>query len=160
MSLVDFQKLLIELYTNQGVREAFFVKPEAVLAAYDLDERERHALKTIPKEPLNLFSHSLTEKKIAVFKKLLSQKPHLFIVSPWHVSGPAIFLSEKSSKKINIVRIDNEMFSTLKIIGGPFTPGNLLRHCLKVQDFGLGQFLRMVGLVHSKRLWGKYLKLS
>ena len=161
MSLINFQTFLVYLYTNRAVRDSFAREPDRMLASYDLDEKEKQALVALNRASLDIFCASLTAKKKKILKKMLSRDSHIVLISPWYVSRPALFMLEGGeNSKLAYHPIDNDQFLMLKTVQGEINFHNVMRHWLYEGTFSFQNIFKTIKLVHSRKLWGKHIKVS
>lgn len=100
MSLVEFQRALLSLYTNELFLNSFISNREKALASFILTNREKEALDKLALKRIETFSKELRYKRIRVarkiFKKIGSEKTPVFLF-PTHYRGPALFFLHKNA---------------------------------------------------------------
>ena len=159
MSLFIFQKILISLYMDKDVRDAFSCNPDLLFAKDALSNREKQTLCAIAKNHLDLFAHSLSNKKRHVAEKILFRNPRVALISLWYVSGPVIFSLAKDSQHIRIIKIDHPQFTILKTINKEITIGNIIRRCMLLEELRLNDILKTARLMHAENMWGIRLRM-
>ena len=113
MALLDFQNLLVNLYTHEGLREEFLSDKEIFLnlRATNLSTREREAILGIDGPLLKSFSHALWHKKNKIIQRILKRRPLLVVAASWYKSSPAIIFKNSAGDKI-IDITEKEFFIT------------------------------------------------
>jgi|SRR3989338_1679386 len=101
MSLVEFQKALLTLYTDEYFRDLFFSHWEKALAGYSLTGREKRALGNLAEERVKTFSKELVHKRIDVARKILKKinpQGEPVILFPVYRRGPILFFLHKDTE--------------------------------------------------------------
>jgi hypothetical protein len=71
MSLLEMQKALCHVLTNQQVRESYFNDPASALSAFDLNEREKASLLALDKTRLRRYAEMLLLNRLDLAFKAL-----------------------------------------------------------------------------------------
>jgi hypothetical protein len=156
MSLDQFQKALLELYTKPAVMETFFQDPEHFFSAFELTDREKSSLLELPRKNLKQFQRDLAGKRVRVAAKVLNRAPNSIVVAPFSKTGSAVI---SWGTPVQSSSISPGMFLLLMKIATMNIPINmraLLSAYASVQpQCSPKDIFLLARLVYSKRLIGK-----
>ncbi len=158
MALINFQKALVDIYTDKSTRTDFLSDKEVFYKKYNLDDREKKAISALPKTPLKLFAESLINKKNKMIKKILAKNPNIVAASSAYINGPMLFF--KNQDEIKKVEIGTGAFNILKTLPDKgFMLSDLFKSYLAAQNAGISDFLNISLLINKETLWEKNLKI-
>jgi hypothetical protein len=152
MAILDFQHLLLKLYTNKKAFNEFRQDPEKILKSSNLNARELDAIKKIPIDLIEKFGHSLTHKRSRAAHKLLRIYPRKIVASSFHMSNPVIFFN--SAGEIKSLDITEGDFNILRLISGPVFSKNLFDAYIKSSENAVS-FFNISLILTKKNFWGK-----
>lgn len=158
MSLADFQRFLIHIYTDKKIRDEFLQNPESMLAAYTLNHQEQKTLRALVGMPLELFCRSLRKKKKNTIKKILSKNSHLIIITSFSTPEAVIFFLAKKQQDMRHARINQYQLAICKKIREHITPISLMKYCLRSDTVRLFDLLNLTKIIHTNNLWNKKIK--
>lgn len=163
MALLELQKVLLRLYTNQTALNAFLDNPDYTLKEYDLDKRERSVLLQIPRKRLRDFNHELFHKKMMMLNLFLKKAKYAAIISPFYKSSPALFI--KKYGKTDVLELTEGEFDILHFFAKLF-PQTALRLFPLFKAFirspkaSLYDFYHLIVFFSNKKMWGCNFKKS
>jgi hypothetical protein len=153
MALIEFQNLLLQIYTNRELRAKLFAEPETFLKNYELTKKEKSALMKISKPPLEIFSRWLIERQRDVIRKLLSKASGCLIASSFYQSRPIIASYENG--EIKITEIEEREFELLRKAGTEASFKKLAIAYLLSNKSSIKNLFNLVNLFEKQGWWGK-----
>jgi|SRR3989344_1824741 len=91
MSLLEFEKTLLTLYTDERVLNRFLQEGSAAFSGRGLSDHELRAIASIDKNRVQAFSKQLQNKRLLVTRFALNKG--LVFLFPAHRAGPVLFFN-------------------------------------------------------------------
>ena len=156
MALFQFQKLLLNMYTNKRLLEEYLENPYDIVQKYQLSKKESGVIEKIPKETLISFNESLLSKRTGVAHKLIENFPNLIVASSFYIQSPALFFIKNSSN--NVIELKENEFKILSKLE-TITPKNLFTAYMNTDTASIKSISTLSWLFSKESLWNKEIKI-
>jgi hypothetical protein len=156
MSLIEFQRTLLDLYTNKTLLDAFFASPDPFLSQRDLTERERKAILGIPRDVLDRTRKELVSKRYRLARKILPHENRLIVLAFGQSGNPELAWGHPRMRTTPVSPSAFWLLRALALKEERFTPRALISASMDSEErVSFRTVVELAQLMYGRRLVGK-----